>query len=70
MNKKDGLNFKLEPKVQKVGRRKNPDGFCLIPTVIYKVLGKRVFCFSTKILKRYILKRIKTVEAWKIQPKP
>lgn len=47
----------MEPKVQRVGKTKQnkTDGFCLIPTVVYKVLRKRMFCFSTKILKRYIV---------------
>lgn len=53
----------MEPKVQRVEKEKKKnkkqktDGFCLIPTVVYKVLRKRMFCFSTKILKRYIVKR-------------
>lgn len=46
-------------------KKKKTDGSCLIPTVVYKVLRKRMFCFSTKILKRYIVKKKKkvTVEA-------
>lgn len=61
MWEKNGLNLKMETKVQRVGKekKKKTDGSCLIPTVVYKVLRKRMFCFSTKILKRYIVKKKK-----------